>query len=78
MEMLKRNGEDALSESSGETGTSDSGRGGSEDDSHSNRGSAMIDPGKRHWTPSFRFKKIIIMLLRGGGALVCTFVVSDC
>ena len=45
IEMLKRNGEDALSESSGETGTSDSGRGGSEDDSHSNRGSAMIDPG---------------------------------
>nr|KAG5705472.1 hypothetical protein BaRGS_004599 [Batillaria attramentaria] len=43
MEMLKRNGEDAMSESSGETGTSDSGRGGSEDDSHSNRGSAL-DP----------------------------------
>ncbi|XP_076468205.1 protocadherin-7-like isoform X1 [Babylonia areolata] len=44
MERLKRNGEDALSESSGETGTSDSGRGGSEDDSHSNRGSSNIDP----------------------------------
>ncbi|KAL8603171.1 hypothetical protein ACOMHN_032617 [Nucella lapillus] len=42
LEMVKRGGEDALSESSGETGTSDSGRGNSEDDSHSNRGSAMI------------------------------------
>jgi hypothetical protein len=48
MEMVKRrsNGEDALSESSGETGTSDSGRGGSEDDSHSNRGSAMMETGE--------------------------------
>ncbi|XP_070196985.1 protocadherin-9-like isoform X2 [Littorina saxatilis] len=48
--ILKRNtnGEDALSESSGETGTSDSGRGGSEDDSHSNRGSATIDPALRN------------------------------
>ncbi|KAL8574391.1 hypothetical protein ACOMHN_062904 [Nucella lapillus] len=43
MESLKRNGEDALSESSGETGTSDSGRGGSEDDSHSHRGSSTMD-----------------------------------
>ncbi|PVD34407.1 hypothetical protein C0Q70_05679 [Pomacea canaliculata] len=41
MEMLRRNGEDAMSASSGETGTSDSGRGGSEDDSHSNRGSGL-------------------------------------
>ncbi|XP_076446031.1 protocadherin-1-like [Babylonia areolata] len=53
MEMLKRGGEDALSESSGETGTSDSGRGGSEDDSHSNRGSAMEPegPGLYHHHP---------------------------
>ena len=39
-----REGEDALSASSGETGT-DSGRGGSEDEAHSHRGTALQDTG---------------------------------
>ena len=40
MQLERPGGEDALSASSGETGT-DSGRGGSEDEAHSNRGSSL-------------------------------------
>ena len=45
MQLERAGGEDALSASSGETGT-DSGRGGSEDEAHSNRGSSL-DSGRR-------------------------------
>ena len=48
-------GEDALSASSGETGT-DSGRGGSEDEGHSNRGSS-IDNGEQILILNQKFNK---------------------
>lgn len=44
MEILKKH-DDANSESSGETGTSDSGRGGSEEDINSNKAHTMSDTG---------------------------------
>ena len=47
MQLERPGGEDALSASSGETGT-DSGRGGSEDEAHSNRGSSL-ETGTSHF-----------------------------
>ncbi|KAK7096771.1 protocadherin-1-like isoform X2 [Littorina saxatilis] len=50
MQLDRPGGEDALSASSGETGT-DSGRGGSEDEAHSNRGSSL-DTDSRSFHPA--------------------------
>ncbi|XP_076468075.1 protocadherin-1-like isoform X2 [Babylonia areolata] len=50
MQLDKPGGEDALSASSGETGT-DSGRGGSEDEAHTHRGSS-VDSDPRSFHPS--------------------------
>uniref|UniRef100_A0A2C9JDZ0 Cadherin domain-containing protein n=1 Tax=Biomphalaria glabrata TaxID=6526 RepID=A0A2C9JDZ0_BIOGL len=63
MELLKRNGEDALSESSGNSDPSDSGRGGSEDDS-SHRGSGL-DPARAKLLAPGNYKNHAVVARQG-------------